>query len=47
MQKIKLRKAPGPLEVGVKIIIARGEIKVLMIMDLCQCELGGREIPDE
>ena len=47
MQKTKSGKANGPSDVSVDMIIASGEIGVKLMMELCQCVLDGREMPDE
>ena len=46
MQKTKSGKATGPPEVSVEIIVASGEIRVKVMMELCQRVLDGRGIPD-
>ena len=47
MQKMKSGKATGPSEVNVKKIVARGKIGVKAMVELCQCVLDGRAMPDE
>ena len=47
IQSIKSGKATGPSEVSVEMIVARGEIGVTVMMELCQHVLDGREMPDE
>ena len=46
MQKMKSRKAIGP-SVSVKMIVARSEIGVEVLMELCQRVLDGRGMSDE
>ena len=47
MQKMTSKKATGPSEVSVETIAASGKIRVKVIMDLCQCELDGLEMPNK
>ena len=47
MQTTKSGKSTGPFEVGMEMIVARGEIGVKMIMELCQRVLDGRGMPDK
>ena len=47
MQRMKSGKATGPSEVSVEMIVANGKISVKVMMELCQCLLGGRRMPDE
>ena len=47
IQSMKSRKATGPSEVSVEMIIASGEIGVKVMMELCQRVLDGRGMPDE
>ena len=47
MQSMKSGKATGTSEVNVEMIVARGEIGVKMMMELCQRVLDGRGMPDE
>ena len=47
LQKMKSGKATGPSEVSVEMIVASGEIRVKVVMELHQCVLDGREMPDE
>ena len=47
MQKMKSGKATGPSEVKVKMIVAGGEIRVKVVMKLCQCVLDGIGMSDE
>ena len=47
MQKMKSAKATGPSRVSVEMIVASGEIGVKVMMELCQCALDGRGMPDE
>ena len=47
MQKMKSGKATGPSEVSVEMIVASGEIRVKVMMELCQRVLDGRGMPDE
>ena len=44
---MKSRKANGPSEVSVEMIVASGEIGVKVMMELCQCVLDSRGMPDE
>ena len=46
MQKMKSGKATGPSEVRVATIIASGEIGVKVMMELSQCVLDGRGMPE-
>ena len=47
MQRIKSGKATQPSEVSVEMIVAIGEIRVKVMMELCQHVLDGRGMPDE
>ena len=47
MQKMKSRKATGPSEVSVEMVIASGEIGVIVMMELCQRVLVAKGMPDE
>ena len=47
MSWIKSVKPTGPSEISVEMIIAREEIGVRVMMDLCQRVLDGRGMPDE
>ena len=47
MQKMRSRKATGPSEVSVEMIVASGEIGIKVMMELCQRVLDGRGMPDE
>ena len=47
IQSMKSRKATGPSEVSVEMIVASGEIEVKVMMELCQRVLDGRGMPDE
>ena len=47
MQKMKSRKATGPSEVSVEMIVASGEIGMKVMTDLCQRVLDGRGMLDE
>ena len=47
MQKMKSGKATGPSEVSVEMIVASGEIRVKVMMELCQSVLDGKGVPDE
>ena len=47
MQKLNSRKATGPSEVSVKMIVARRKIGVKVAMDLCQRVLNGGGMPIE
>ena len=47
MQKIRLEKATVPSEASVEMMIANGKIGVQVMVNLCQCILNGRGIPDE
>ena len=47
MQKMKSGKATGPFEESVKMIVASGEIGVIVMMELCQRVLDGGEMLDE
>ena len=42
-----MRKATGPSEVSVEMIVASGEIGFKVMMELCQRVLDGRGMPDE
>ena len=44
---MKSGKATGPSEVSVGMIVARGEIRVKVMMELCLRVLDGRGMPDE
>ena len=46
-QKMKSRKATGPFEVSLEMIVASGENGVKVMMELCQRVLDGGEMPDE
>ena len=45
--KMKAGKAAGPLEVSVEMIAASGEIRIDVMVELCQSVLDGRGMPDE
>ena len=47
MQKMKLGKATGPSQVSVEMIVASAEIRVKVMMELCQHVLDDRGMPDE
>ena len=47
MQRIKSGKATQPSEVSVEMIVAIGEIRVKVMMELSQHVLDGRGMPDE
>ena len=47
IQSMKSRKATGPSEVSVEMIVESGEIEVKVMMELCQRVLDGRGMPDE
>ena len=47
IQSMKSGKATGTSEVSVEMIAASGEIGVKVMMELCQCVLDGRGMPDE
>ena len=47
MQNIKSGKASGLSEISVEMIVASGEIRVKVMMKLCQHVLDGRKMPDE
>ena len=47
MRKMKSGKAAGPSEVNLETTAASGEVGKGVMMELCQCILGGREMPDE
>ena len=47
IQSMKSGKATGLSEVSVEMIAASGEIGVKVMMELCQCVLDGRGMPDE
>ena len=47
IQSMKSRKATGPSEVSVQMIVASGEIGVKVMMELCQSVLDDRGMPDE
>ena len=47
MQRMKLGKATEPFEVSAEMIAASGEIRVKVMMELCQHVLDGRGMPDE
>ena len=40
-------KAAGPLEVSAEMIVASREIKIGVIVELCQGVLDGRGMPDD
>ena len=40
-------KAAGPSEVCAEMISARGEVGVSVMVELCQCVLDGKGMPDE
>ena len=44
---MKSRKATGPSEVSVEMIVTSGEIGVKVMMELYQRVVDGREMPDE
>ena len=46
-QKMKSGKVTGPSKVSVKMIVANGEIGVKAMMELCQCILDRRGMPDK
>ena len=45
--KMKAGKAAGPSEVSVQMIAASGEIRIDVMVELCQSVLDGRGMPDE
>ena len=45
--KMKAGKAAGPSEVSVEMIAASGEIRIDLMVELCQSMLDGRGIPGE
>ena len=45
--KMKPEKAAGPSEVSVEMIAASGEIRIDVMVELCQSVLDGRGMPDE
>ena len=47
MNKMKLRKAYGPSEVNINMIIASGKFGVGVMKKLCQRVLGGKGMPEE
>ena len=47
IQSIKSGKATGPSEVSVEMMVASGEIRVKVMMELCQHVLDGRGMSDE
>ena len=47
MQKMKSGKATGPSKISVKMIVAGSKIGVKVMIELCQCVLDGRRMPDE
>ena len=47
IQSMKSGKATGPSGVSVEMIVASGEIGAKVMMELCQCVLNGRGMPDE
>ena len=47
MRRMKSGKATGPSEVSVEMIIASGEIGIKVMMNLCQCVLDGKGMPNE
>ena len=47
MQKMKSGNATGPSEVSVEMIVASGEIRVKLMMELCQRVLDDRGKPDK
>ena len=47
MQKMKSGKATEPSEVSVEMIVASREIAVKVMMELSQCVLDGRGMPDQ
>ena len=47
IQSMKFRKATGPSEVSVEMIVASGEIGFKVMMELCQRVLDGRGMLDE
>ena len=44
---IKAGKPAGPSDVCAEMISASGEVGVSVMVELCQCMLGGKEMPDE
>ena len=47
VQKMKLEEATGPSEASEEMIVASGEIRVKMMMELCQHALDGTGMPNE
>ena len=47
IQSMKSRKATGPSEVSLEMIVASCKIGIMVMMELCQRVLDGREMPDE
>ena len=47
IQSMKSGKATGTSGVSVETILASAEIRVKVMMELCQCVLDGRGMPDE
>ena len=47
IKEMKARKAAGPSEVRVKLIAVSGEIRVGVMVELCQGVLDGRGMPDD
>ena len=47
IQRMKSGKATGPSEVSEEMIVASGKIGMKVMMELWQCVLDGRGMPDE
>ena len=47
IREMKVGKAAGPLEVSVEMIAASGEIRIGVMVELCQGVLDGRGMPDD
>ena len=47
MQKMKSGKAIEPSKISVEMGVASGKIGIKVMIELCQCALDGRGMPDE
>ena len=47
IKAMKPGKVAGPSEVCAKMISASREVRVSVMVELCQCVLDGKEMPDE
>ena len=47
IKMVKVGKAAGPSEVCAEMISASGEVEVSVMVELCQCILDGKGMPDE